>query len=66
MLGHDVHSIIMGKAHAEIVVNELKGFINDGIKLILTSHYVSETIDDVKTKIAYINRLVEISETVST
>ena len=66
MLGHDVHSIIMGKSHAEIVVNELKGFINDGIKLILTSHYVPETIDDVKTKIAYINRLVEISETGST
>lgn len=65
MLGHDVHSIIMGKAHAEIVVNELKGFIKEGIELILTSHYVPENIDDVKTKIAYINRLIEISETVS-
>lgn len=66
MLGHDVHSIIMGKSHAEIAVNELKGFINDRIELILTSHYVPETIDDVKTKITYINRLVEISETGST
>lgn len=65
MLGHDVYSIILGKAHAEIVVNELKGFIKEGIELILTSHYVSENIDDVKRKNAYINRLIEISETVS-
>ena len=61
MLGHDVHSIIAGDVHANAIINELNGFIENGYGLVLTSHHIPENIDDVKTKIAYINNVMSIA-----
>lgn len=62
MLGHDVHSIIAGDGHADAIISELNGFIESGYELILTSHYVPENIEDVKTKIAYVNNIKTIAD----
>lgn len=61
MLGHDVHSIVAGKDHADAIIAILNGYIEKGIDLILTSHYTIENINDVKTKIAYIKDLKNIA-----
>lgn len=63
MLGHDVHSIIGGKEHASFLLNELETFKKEGVKLVLSSHYIPESIEDVDTKIDYINRVVQIAST---
>lgn len=57
MLCHDVHSTIAGNGHADSLISELKGFVLAGYDIILTSHYAPETLDDVKTKIAYIESI---------
>jgi len=61
MLGHDVHSIIGGNAGADAFISELEGFIKANYDVIFTSHYIPETIEDVKTKIAYIKNIKEIA-----
>ncbi len=61
MLGHDVHSIVMGLEHADALINELEGFLSGGYELILTSHYQPETREDVETKIAYLKTLKSIA-----
>ncbi len=60
MLGSDCHSIIVSKEHAESMINTLKGYINKNYNLILTSHYIPEDINAVKTKISYIENLLNI------
>lgn len=62
MLGHDVHSIIAGKEHALAMIEELNSFLDSGYELILTSHYVPETKEDVKTKISYVENILKINE----
>lgn len=62
MLGHDVHSIIAADSHADAIIGELNGFIKSGYELILTSHYVPENIEDVETKIAYVNNIKTIAD----
>lgn len=62
MLGHDCHSIVAGEKHADAIIATLKDYINKGYKLILTSHYTPETIEDVKTKIAYLEDLKAIAK----
>lgn len=57
MLGHDVHSIVAGQLHADAIIKTLNGYLKKNIAYILTSHYTIEGLDDVKTKIAYINDL---------
>ncbi|WP_210117099.1 hypothetical protein [Treponema parvum] len=64
MLGHDSHSIVAGAAHAMIA--SLNGYIEKNISLILTSHYAPENLDDVKTKIAYLQDLKDIASKNST
>ncbi len=61
MLGHDCHSIVAGISHADAIINQLKGYIEKGINLILTSHYTVENLDDAKTKIAYLDDLKRIA-----
>lgn len=61
MLGHDVHSIVMGSAHAGAIVANLSSFLARNVKLVLTSHYVPEGEDDIRTKIAYVKDLVAIA-----
>lgn len=57
MLGHDCHSIVAGKAHADSMIAELKNYIEKGYELILTSHYTPEDLKDAKTKIDYLENL---------
>lgn len=57
MLGHDCHSIVAGKGHADAIIAQLKGYQSRGFDLILTSHYVPEDLADVDVKIAYLERI---------
>ena len=54
MLGHDCHSIVAGPEHADALVAQLEGLLDDGTELFLTSHYVPEGRDDARAKIAYL------------
>lgn len=66
MLGHDCHSIVAGKAHADLIISQLENYKNNGYDLILSSHYTPETLKDVDTKISYIKDLKNIANNVST
>ena len=57
MLGHDCHSIVAGATHADAIIAELQGYIENGYALILTSHYTPEDLKDAQTKIDYLNKL---------
>ncbi len=61
MLGHDCHSIVAGADHADTMIEQLKGYLEKGYTLVLTSHYTPENLKDVETKIAYLERLKEIA-----
>ena len=61
MLGHDVHSIVAGRGHADAQIAQLDDFIARNISLILTSHYTVENLEDVRTKIAYLADLKNIA-----
>lgn len=61
MLGHDVHSIVAGSAHADALIATLNGYIQKKISLVLTSHYTVENLEDVKTKIEYLKDLKNIA-----
>lgn len=61
MLGSDCHSIIAGVAHASLVIEILKGYLDKNYNLILTSHYAPEELDAVKTKIVNIETLLNIA-----
>lgn len=61
MLGSDCHSIIAGATYANAMIEILKGYINKNYNLILTSHYIPEDINAVKTKMAYIETLLNIA-----
>jgi len=62
MLGHDCHSIVAGAGHADAIIANLKGYLDKGMEIFLSSHYTPETRDDVKTKIAYLEKLKEIAK----
>ena len=57
MLGHDCHSIVAGAGHADAIIAQLRGYIEKGYCLILTSHYAPEDLKDAETKIAYLSGL---------
>lgn len=61
MLGHDCHSIVAGTGHADGIINQLKGYIQKGYELILTSHYTPEDWKDAQTKIDYLEQLKAIA-----
>ena len=61
MLGHDCHSIVAGGAHADGIIAQLKGYIDKGYDLILTSHYTPEDLKDAQTKIDYLENLKKIA-----
>ena len=46
MLGHDCHSIVAGRDHADNMIAVLNTYINIGYELILTSHYTQMCIRD--------------------
>lgn len=57
MLGHDCHSIVAGEGHANVIIEQLKGYKEKGYNLALSSHYTPETLKDVDTKIEYLEEL---------
>lgn len=57
MLGHDCHSIVAGSCHADAMMAQLKGYLQAGWSLILTSHYTPEDLKDAEAKISYLERL---------
>lgn len=61
MLGHDCHSIVAGAGHADAVIAQLRGYIQNGYDLILTSHYTPEDLKDAQTKIRYLEELKAIA-----
>ncbi len=65
MLGSDCHSIVAGVEHANFMINTLEGYVEKNYNLILTSHYIPEGIEAVKTKIAYLETLINIASTCS-
>ena len=61
MLGHDCHSIVAGAGHADAIIAQLRGYLEKGYCLILTSHYTPEDLKDAETKIAYLEALKTIA-----
>ncbi len=61
MLGHDCHSIVAGAGHADAMIAQLRGYIDRGFALILTSHYTPESLKDAQTKIDYLEQLKSIA-----
>ncbi|WP_417144246.1 hypothetical protein [Raoultibacter massiliensis] len=61
MLGHDCHSIVAGSDHADAMVAQLEGYLERGYDLVLTSHYTPESLKDVETKIAYLEKLKDLA-----
>ena len=65
MLGHDCHSIVAGAGHADGIISQLKGYIQTGYELVLTSHYTPEDLKDAQTKIDYLEQLKAIAASCS-
>lgn len=61
MLGHDCHSIVAGPGHADAMIAQLRGYIQAGYDLILTSHYTPEDLKDAEAKIRYLEELKTIA-----
>ena len=61
MLGHDCHSIVAGADHADAMIAQLRGYMQAGYDLILTSHYTPEDLKDAETKIRYLEELKAIA-----
>ncbi len=57
MLGHDCHSIIPGVQGAEAMETQLKGYLDRGFTLILTSHHTPEDRRDVVQKLEYLREV---------
>lgn len=58
MLGSDCHNILTSREHIAAFAEELKGF---DYALVLTSHYAPEGADAVATKIAYLDKTLELA-----
>ena len=61
MMGHDCHSIVAGRPHADGILSQLNYYLRKGFDLVLTSHYTPEDLKDARTKIAYLTELKEIA-----
>ena len=61
MMGHDCHSIVAGKDHADTMISELQNYIDRNFSLILTSHYTPENLKDADEKIAYLQKVKKIA-----
>ena len=57
MLGHDCHSIVGGSGHADAMIAQLRGYIQAGYDLILTSHYTPVDLMEAETEIRYLEEL---------
>ena len=63
MLGSKCHNILTSREHMLALAEELRGF---QYTLVLTSHYVPEGADAVQTKLAYLDKALELSNSCAT
>ncbi|MCC8023813.1 MAG: hypothetical protein LIP16_00665 [Clostridium sp.] len=66
MVGSDVHNIMPGVEAIDALAAQMQGYIDADYTLILSSHYVPETIEAAKTKLAYAQKMKELAETETT
>jgi hypothetical protein len=57
MMGSNVHNILTGNGHIDAFIAQLESYKAKNYSLILTSHYVPETIAAADTKIAYLRQV---------
>lgn len=62
MMGSDVHNMFTSVDQIDAMIEQLKGFQEQGIELILTSHYAPESIAAAEVKIAYLEKTKELAE----
>lgn len=60
ILGHDVHSEILGPKHLDNMIKQLTELTAKGYTTFLSSHYQPETGEDAKTKLAYLKGMKRI------
>ena len=63
MMGSHVHSILGSRDFIEQEIAEMKAYQKAGYTLILTSHYIPEGREAVATKLAYLEKALELSKT---
>ena len=61
ILGHDVHSEILGFEHLDSMIHNLGGFIDEGYEIFMSSHYKPETRKDAIEKLAYLKEMKKIA-----
>jgi hypothetical protein len=54
ILGHDVHSEILGAEHLETSIEHFNKYLNKGYTTYLSSHYAPETKENMEEKVAYL------------
>lgn len=62
MVGADVHNIMPSVGAMDALAEQMQGYIDEDYTLILSSHYVPETIDAAETKLAYAKKMKELAE----
>ncbi|WP_083631177.1 hypothetical protein [Labilibacter marinus] len=60
ILGHDVHSEILGHEHLDLSIKHFKGYLSKGYTRFLSSHYGPENKVDMETKVAYLENMEKI------
>lgn len=61
MVGSDVHNILPSVEAIDALSEQMQQFIDKDYVLILTSHYMPETVDAARTKLAYTKTLKELA-----
>ena len=65
MVGSDVHNIMPSIAAMDALAAQMQRFLDRGYALILTSHYVPETLDAARIKLAYVRKMKELAQSCS-
>ncbi|MDO4266756.1 MAG: hypothetical protein Q4C63_09900 [Eubacteriales bacterium] len=66
MVGSDVHNIMPSIGAIDALIAQMQSYVDADYTLILSSHYVPETIEAAKTKLAYAEKMKELAETETT
>lgn len=61
MMGSDVHNILTSEEQIDSMIEQLNGYKDQGIQMVLTSHYMPEGMDAVDEKIAYLETVKELA-----
>lgn len=60
--GHDCHSIVAGSQHCDALIATMQKWREKGDCVTVSSHHVPETLEDVQTKIAYLEGLKKLAQ----